>query len=340
MRPLRPTAALAVPLLLLATACGSGTGPAADAAPPSAAPVVLEHAFGSTTVPAEPERVVSVGFTDQDPLLALGVVPVGVREWYGEQPNATWPWATAALGDAQPTVLPAAELAFEQIAALEPDLIVGISSGMTEQDYDRLSAIAPTLARPAGDVDFGTPWQDATRLVGRAVGEDERAEQLVTRLEQRFAEVRAQNPSLAGRTAAFGTMFDATSISAYGPEDARGRLLGDLGLVLPDAVVEGAGDRFFAALSPEQLGRLDGDALVWAAVGASDDHVRALALRPRLRVVQQGGEVFLDERESGAASFGTVLSLPALLDTLVPKLVAAVDGDPATAVPTSAPQAG
>ena len=73
----------------------------------------------------------SVGFTDQDTLLALGVVPVGIRDWYGDQPDAVWPWATDELGDAEPTVISSAELDFEAVAALEPDLIVGLSSGMT-----------------------------------------------------------------------------------------------------------------------------------------------------------------------------------------------------------------
>lgn len=341
MRPSRPLLALLVPVLALTAACGSGPQ-AAEPAPraASAGPVVLEHAFGTTTVPSTPERVVSVGFTDQDPLLALGVVPVGVREWFGEQPLATWPWAADLLDGAQPAVLPAAALEYERIAALDPDLIVGVSSGMTEQDYAKLSQIAPTLARPEQFVDFGTPWQDATRLIGKAVGRSERAEQAVADVEARFAEAREDNPSLAGRTAAVGIMFEKGAVSAYGPQDARGRLLTDLGLRLPPAVVKGAGDSFFAAFSSEQLPQLDGDALVWGDFADSDAHVKALPLRPQLAVVRNGGEIFLDEQENGAASFGTVLSLPRLLDTLVPKLAAAVDGDPATAVATAPPATG
>src|SRR5690606_20608019 len=59
-------------------------------APSDAFPVTIEHKYGETTIEEEPERVVAVGFTDQDTLLALGVVPVGIRDWYGDQPFATW----------------------------------------------------------------------------------------------------------------------------------------------------------------------------------------------------------------------------------------------------------
>ena len=81
----------------------------------AAFPVTIEHKYGSSTIEAQPTRVVTVGFSDQDALLALGVIPVGIRDWYGDQPNAVWPWATEALGDAKPEVLSSSELNYEQI---------------------------------------------------------------------------------------------------------------------------------------------------------------------------------------------------------------------------------
>lgn len=53
----------------------------------SAFPVTIEHKFGSVTIAEEPQRVVSIGFTEQDPLLAVGVTPVAVRYWYGDEEN-------------------------------------------------------------------------------------------------------------------------------------------------------------------------------------------------------------------------------------------------------------
>jgi iron complex transport system substrate-binding protein len=40
----------------------------------AAFPVTIEHKFGETTIDAEPERVVSIGYNEHDFLLALGVV--------------------------------------------------------------------------------------------------------------------------------------------------------------------------------------------------------------------------------------------------------------------------
>ena len=88
----------AVPLMfgsLLASSCSddepssSTSAPDATAARDGAFPVSVTHKYGQTAVEEEPVRVVSVGVTEQDILLQLGVVPVAVTEWYGEKPFAT-----------------------------------------------------------------------------------------------------------------------------------------------------------------------------------------------------------------------------------------------------------
>ena len=67
--------------------------------------VTVKHAFGETKIPGPPKRVVSAGFTEQDDLLALGVVPIAVTDWFGDEPFGVWPWAQGKLGGARPTVL-------------------------------------------------------------------------------------------------------------------------------------------------------------------------------------------------------------------------------------------
>ena len=67
--------------------------------------VTVRHVFGETKIPAPPQRVVSAGFTEQDDLLAVGIVPIATTAWWGNEPFEVWPWARPKLGNAQPTVL-------------------------------------------------------------------------------------------------------------------------------------------------------------------------------------------------------------------------------------------
>lgn len=300
-------------------------------------PVKIEHKYGGTEIPAEPDRVVTVGFVEQDPLLALGVVPVATTEWFGEHPGAIHPWARAALGDAAiPEVLTTTDgIQMERIAALKPDLILAlIGADVSPSDYDKLARIAPTMVQPAGVPSFGMSWQDITRTVGRAVGQPGRAAQRVADLEARFVKTRAEHPEFPASVATMAATGENGNFYAYPPPDAGGRLLADLGFQVPAEIRRLAGDQALADISGERLDLLDTDVLVWLVTASQRDEVLANGLYRTLDVHTQGRDVFLVDEEDilygAASSFQGVLSLPILLDKLVPRLAAAVDGDLAT----------
>ena len=118
--------------------------------------MTITHLFGQTVIKEPPKRVVSAGYTEQDDLLALGVVPIAVTNWFGDQPFAVWPWAQPKLGAAQPVVLNLDNgIPVDQIGGLKPDLIVAINAGLDADTYQKLSAIAPTVAQAGGDASGG-----------------------------------------------------------------------------------------------------------------------------------------------------------------------------------------
>jgi iron complex transport system substrate-binding protein len=352
------TAIVSIGLLLATTACGSDgpstdaetVAPAVTAAPAqttdvpataaaasaAAFPVTIEHKYGSITIDEEPQRIVSIGFSDQDWLLALGVTPIAVRDWYGDQPFATWPWAQDELGDAKPTVLASTDLNFEEIAALEPDLIVGVYSGITESDYATLSEIAPTLAQPGDYVDYGTPWDVMTEMIGRAVGKNAEAAAVIEHVNGLYEAARAAHPEFKGATAAVTFYFDDAP-GAYSSQDGRSRIISDLGFTIPEKFDDLAGDNFFFSVSKEEISVLDADVVVWiVGDAAAIDAVKGIVLRPSMRAFKEGRELLTSIEVSGAFSFGSPLSIEYALQQLVPELALAVDGDPATAVPSAA----
>ncbi|MGE3962214.1 MAG: iron-siderophore ABC transporter substrate-binding protein [Dehalococcoidia bacterium] len=324
-----------------ATGAASATPGATEAG--SAFPVTIEHKFGSVTIEAEPRRVMTLGFSEQDPVLALGVIPVAVREWFGAQPYATWPWAQDELGDGTPEVmtLTYGELEFEQIAALDPDLIIATHSGITDVEYATLARIAPTLAQPAEYPDFGVPWQEQTRLIARALGREERAEEVIAGVESAIAEAAAAHPEFQGATVAWVSPADGDGqFWAVGPNTPPLRFLSALGFTMSEELAAVIGEADSAQISSEQLALLDGDVLIVQSLTPEGrDAIEGSPLFQQLDLAGEGRAIFFESTSIpgyAALSFSTALSLPFALDQLVPLLVAALDGDPATSTETAA----
>jgi iron complex transport system substrate-binding protein len=326
-RPVHRLALLAVPAAVACglAACGGPAEPAAETSSADGAwPVTIEHQFGTTEIPAEPERVVTVGFNDQDFVLALGVTPVGVRENLGEYDADERPWAQEQIDGAEFPTVGGEEIDVEAVAALHPDLIVGVYSFMDEATYDQLSGIAPTLAQTADYADGATPWQQQTLLTGQALGKDDEAQRLVDDVEGQFAQAVSDNPSFAGKTLAVDLTGVGSGHYALGRDDLRTQFFTDLGFTVPDTSTD---------VSQERLDVLDADVL--AVNGYTEQDAAADALLSGLDVVAQGRTVLLGSYAgavSAALGYGSPLSLPFLLDEVVPALAAAADGDPATAV--------
>nr|WP_314142457.1 ABC transporter substrate-binding protein [uncultured Rhodococcus sp.] len=343
IRPLHRTLAVCAIALTTAgmlTACSNSAddaSPTADSSSDSAAfPVTVEHAFGETVVPEEPTRIVVAGYTEQDTVLALGVVPVGVTEWYGDQPYATWPWAQAALGDAQPEVLSATGDGFEEekIAALEPDLIIATNAGLTEDTYDRLSDIAPTLAQSDASTAYFEPWDVQAEKIGRALGKKTEVDALIDGVNQKFADAAAAHPEFAGRKAIFlqNAFYEGKAI-AY-QDGLSTDFLTELGFVIPDDVdayvpADGGGQ---ASIPLENLSVLNAaDVLIWGTESPGDRaELEKEPVYDALEPVEDGNLVFTDGVTAGAIYFTSVLSLPYVIDKLAPALDEALGGTAAT----------
>lgn len=290
--------------------------------------------WGETMLDRPARRVVSLGYTTQDPLLALGVVQLAVREWFGGRPHAVWPWAEERLGDAAPQVL-TGEVSMELVAGLAPDLIVGIGSGISRAEYELLSRIAPVLMQAPDQPAFGTPWQDDTRRIARATGLADRAERLIAGVEARFAAARRRHPGWRGATVV-AAWQNGGQTGAFMPGDSRAQFFAGLGFTLLAELQKlAAVDGFYTTLSPEDLSPLDADLLVWISSFSGAEAIATLPMRRTLQAHLEGREVFADEVTAAALSFGSVLSLPFALDRLEAEITAALDGDPQTVVPSA-----
>lgn len=274
-------------------------------------PVTVEHKFGTTTIETQPERVMTFGPTDEDTVLALGLVPVGLTDWWDNYAaGKSWPWTAPLLEGEDYAVIPLdGETHYEEILALDPDLIIGQYAGMTAEDYERLSQISPTVAQSGEYEDWRTPWQVMTRTIAKSLGKSDEGERLISGVEDAFAQVRAAYPAFSDTTVLYLERGDGT-FTMRGANEPRVQVLTNMGLEVPAAYAE-LGE-FGQDFSDEQMYLLDeANVVVWILGPADQEALLNNQLFRNLEVTKQHRHVFVtDETLQAAINWSSVLSLP------------------------------
>ena len=332
MRRLAAAAAVAV---LSLSACSTGAAGEAESSGSAAAgdqfPVTIEHAFGETVIEEAPERVATVAWANAETALALGVVPVGMPTIeFGGNDQGTTPWIDDALegldasigSENAPAQYSEADgIAFDDVAATNPDVILAAYSGLSQEDYDKLSKIAPVVAYP--DDPWGTSWQDTATLTGKALGLSDKASQLIEDTEKAVTDKAAEYPQLEGKTFIYGNLAPGGENSVYTALDNRPKFMESLGLTQAPVVAENTkGSEFYIPWSDENLNQLDSDIFVsWVASEDVADTIAADPLLGQIPAVKNGALVAdSDATRVFSTSAINVLSIPYALDNVVPMI--------------------
>ncbi|GAB3387480.1 iron-siderophore ABC transporter substrate-binding protein [Humibacter soli] len=266
---LAAAAAVVTAAALLLTGCSGATNADASAGTggstsDAAFPVTIKHVYGSTTIESKPKRVATVAWSNGEVPLALGVVPVGMaKATWGDEGKGVYPWVAdrlKTLGAKTPTLFDETDgIDFEAVADSRPDVILAAYSGLTKEDYETLSKIAPTIAYP--DVAWGTSYEDTILMDAKAIGLEPQGEALVKKLHSEVNASLAKHPVLDGKKILFSYIDpkDHSKIGFYTSHDTRPGFLEDLGLPTPTVVKEESAktDEFYTTVSAEQADRFD-----------------------------------------------------------------------------------
>lgn len=290
-------------------------------------PIVIKHALGETVIEEKPERVATIAWANHDVALALGVVPVGFSAAnYGVQDESGMlPWTAEklkALGEENPNIYQDTDgLDFEAISDSNPDVILAAYSGLTQEEYDTLSEIAPVVAYP--ETPWVITWRDQILFNAKGMGMEEEGNQLIADTEKLIQDKANEFPEIKGKKAAFG-MFNATDLSKfyiYTPADPRGELLEELGMEYPESIKAQVQDEssFYIELSAENADALN-DAEILIAYG-DDNTLKALQADPILGKVPaiKNGTVLIipDNTPLAAAGNPNPLSIQYTIDEYV-----------------------
>ncbi|HIY43029.1 MAG TPA: iron-siderophore ABC transporter substrate-binding protein [Candidatus Nocardiopsis merdipullorum] len=323
-----PIAACALSFVLLTACGGGGSDTSSDPSGETAEgfPTTVETLFGDVEIEDRPENVVALGWSDAETALALGVQPVGVSDWQDYGGAGVGPWATD-LFDSEPVEVGTMEPNIEAIASLEPDVILDTRSDNSQERHDTLTPIAPVVgAPPEVEVNYGTSWQQQTRQVAQVLGKEERGEELVTELEERFTQIREDNPEFADTTIAVGAYFDG-QYGAYVPGDTRVDLLTELGFEYKSALAERVDGDFYTDLSAELVEELDADLTVVFPIGGPETG-EFLHEDPVLQSIPSAKDdrlIVVDDLDlANAFSSGSTLGINHALDEIVSQIQEAV----------------
>lgn len=234
---------LASLLALGVTSCGTASGDedtGGEGSGDGTFPVSIDNALGTAEIPEQPERVVTLGQGSAETAIALGTVPVGVESYeWGSDDTGYLPWIHEAVTEADeelPTQFDGADdIDFEAIIELDPDVILAPWSGITQDQYDILADIAPTVAYP--DLPWSTDWDQQIELIGQALGQPDEAASLIDDIEDQFAEAAADNPDFADLTFSYVYTDGPGTLGVFLPDEQRVAMVRGLGLTV-DPVVE------------------------------------------------------------------------------------------------------
>lgn len=304
-------------------------------------PVTITHVHGTTTIPSAPKRVVTIGWITQDVVAALGVVPVGVDQSWGGDDEGFTPWFRNQVQNVLKADMPTAlaqgeEPDFEKILQLRPDLILAPHSGVTETQYKRLSQIAPTVAYNTQAWRSGT-WKDLTNVVAKALGKQDRAEEVIAATQKQITAAAEANPVLKGRSFLYGPTLSpgSTELGVYVSSDPRVAFLREFGLVdtpdLAKAVGNVGADDFYGAMSLEKLGTVRADMFVgWSPSAQETKDTLTNPAFSRWAPIASGHSLIVQSDQMGMATNGpSPLSIPWAIDKgFVGDLASAADGRP------------
>jgi iron complex transport system substrate-binding protein len=297
-------------------------------------PIVIKHAFGTTTIQEKPKRIATVAWANHEVPLALGVVPVGfaAANFGDDNGDGLLPWVEERLkelGAEKPVLFDEGDgIDFEAVAETKPDVILASYSGLSQSDYDTLSQIAPVVAYP--EAPWSTDWRDMIRLNSAGMGMAAEGEALIKKIDGEIADAVAAYPHLKGKSAMFVTHLDATNLSTinfYTTNDTRVRFFNDLGLKSPKSVVDASKPgQFSGSISAEHIDAFD-DVDIVVTYGSQElyNAMKSNPLMAKMPVVTHNAIVMLGRNPLGTAANPTPLSISWVLKDYVALLAQAAD---------------
>jgi iron complex transport system substrate-binding protein len=271
----------------------------------------VEHLYGTTEIPVDPERVVVLDAGGVlESVLALGVTPVATVV---PKTTGTWPDFIAdklpddvvSVGNSE------ADVSIEEVIKADPDLVIVTSEDESQREFfDNVKDVAPTVA--VGDV--ANQWRETLTILGDHLGKQDRAAQLLADYDTRVDAVRVQRGPNPGTASVVRVRSD--KLNYMGQEGAFiWTTLREVGFRAPDTQNIGTAEDSFFEVSLEQTNLLDADRIFVVTDGAAAEpgqFLETVRSNPLFGLLE--GDI--EYLPSNAYLFGSILKANKMLDVL------------------------
>ncbi|MDZ7994284.1 MAG: iron-siderophore ABC transporter substrate-binding protein [Nostoc sp. EfeVER01] len=311
---------MAISLFLFA-ACHSGFGQNIGASKSQSIPEcrLVKHELGESCVPLNPQRIVVAEQITLEPLIALGLKPIGI-------PDNAFVASKASFLKSQMAGITyigkEGQLNLETILKLHPDLIISLYD-INLETYRLFSQIAPTVKFKY----VHAQWQESFRQIGEVLNKAKQAEKLLNQYEQRLTKLRANlDVRLNKLKVSVSRFHGGVQLPEFRSQFSfPGSILKEVGIAMPDAQRQliKSPDDTLVILNLERIDLLDADVLFVAVdPGARElfQKYQNTRLWQTLNVVQNQRVYSVD---SSYWIFGSILSANAILDDLFKYLLKA-----------------
>ncbi|KML02926.1 ABC transporter substrate-binding protein [Rossellomorea marisflavi] len=241
-----------VMVILAALLVMAGCGQKKESAETSEEKVSIKHELGTSEVPENPKRIVTLELSFVDALNGLGMEPVGIaddkkedmiKNLVGKKIDYT------SVGTRQQPNL-------EVISSLQPDLIIA-DVQRHKGIYEDLKKIAPTIELKSRESDYEENL-DAFQTIAKAVGKEKQSEERLSEHKETLAKLQDELKEEKGKTIMPAVVRD-TSFQAHTSASYDGQFLEKLGF--KNAIQD---DEAYAEMNLEQLSDVDPDVLILA----------------------------------------------------------------------------
>ncbi|USK93364.1 ABC transporter substrate-binding protein [Rossellomorea marisflavi] len=241
-----------VMVILAALLVMAGCGQKKESAETSEEKVSIKHELGTSEVPENPKRIVTLELSFVDALNGLGMEPVGIaddkkedmiKNLVGKKIDYT------SVGTRQQPNL-------EVISSLQPDLIIA-DVQRHKGIYEDLKKIAPTIELKSRESDYEENL-DAFQTIAKAVGKEKQSEERLSEHKETLAKLQDELKEEKGKTIIPAVVRD-TSFQAHTSASYDGQFLEKLGF--KNAIQD---DEAYAEMNLEQLSDVDPDVLILA----------------------------------------------------------------------------